>query len=443
MRAIKRSSLMMVAMAFIMVAAVTHAALALSAAGKQGSKSNHGSPPQQQHNLIGLLFEHPVLCVFCGFLLTYLAYHRQAGQPRRPRPWPPPVEVFETSDGRGKGLRSTKAFKPGDVILVEPPLLRWPRNGPVAEMVPIRAYLRLRQREQAAVLGLYCPGELSPDGWGSLVGVHGENLDELLEVSGLSPQNIPKDLRETLCRLLAVADANSATGTNFSAIYELFSRMNHSCLPNVCTATKSSGEIAMVAAFPIERGEELCTEYVDADPVLPLQDLLVLPTALRRARLRRWGFKCTCPRCSALYDPERAFACKACGTGRCVVEHLSTDGPERLAACGSCGVIPADEEVGFRLGEEVLLAAAAEQDIAPRLAKPSQKTLASIRALLEACAEEGVQLATTHWLTRWLEALLCSAQSSAVPPVEGLEQLAKFFKVREQTRAHYGDTQHC
>lgn len=67
----------------------------------------------------------------------------------------------------------------------------------------------------------------------------------------------------------------------------LFSRVNHSCVPNLCHAW-GDGYYHVFAAKDIREGDELCTTYID----------LAQPRSQRQAILRNhFGFDCRCPAC--------------------------------------------------------------------------------------------------------------------------------------------------
>ena len=75
-------------------------------------------------------------------------------------------------------------------------------------------------------------------------------------------------------------------------LFHLFSRMNHSCAPNVFDHYNAElGRLTSHATHDVAAGEELCSHYID----------VLVPRRVRRRKLRAWGFVC---RCSACADDE-------------------------------------------------------------------------------------------------------------------------------------------
>lgn len=67
-----------------------------------------------------------------------------------------------------------------------------------------------------------------------------------------------------------------------------FSRVNHSCAPNLCHVWDEDGFYYVFAAKDIRKGDELCTTYID----------VAQPRSQRQAILRdHFGFDCRCPAC--------------------------------------------------------------------------------------------------------------------------------------------------
>lgn len=79
-------------------------------------------------------------------------------------------------------------------------------------------------------------------------------------------------------------------------LYEVLSRVNHSCCPNVCK--EYDGFIAVVTALrDIACGEELCISYIDTTNDMELEK----STRKRREMLsRKYNFTCVCDKCGGL-----------------------------------------------------------------------------------------------------------------------------------------------
>eukprot|EP00965_Chrysotila_dentata_P261937 6214415-Pleurochrysis_carterae.AAC.1 len=74
-----------------------------------------------------------------------------------------------------------------------------------------------------------------------------------------------------------------------ATMYELVSRVNHSCAPNAERIAGDNHEVTLVALKAIMSGEEVTVSYIDTD----------LPLKQRRKHLRQqYKFDCICPRCS-------------------------------------------------------------------------------------------------------------------------------------------------
>eukprot|EP00929_Paragymnodinium_shiwhaense_P030480 TRINITY_DN17270_c0_g2_i4.p1 TRINITY_DN17270_c0_g2~~TRINITY_DN17270_c0_g2_i4.p1 ORF type:complete len:572 (-),score=114.34 TRINITY_DN17270_c0_g2_i4:230-1945(-) len=88
------------------------------------------------------------------------------------------------------------------------------------------------------------------------------------------------------------------------------SMFEHSCTPNIFLSTwqagKSDGRHHYRALRDIPEGEALSIDYL----LLPDG---YLPTPDRAEILGRWGFVCSCARCTSLPDLSRTFVCPHCG----------------------------------------------------------------------------------------------------------------------------------
>ncbi|KAF7296032.1 Aldehyde dehydrogenase [Mycena kentingensis (nom. inval.)] len=218
--------------------------------------------------------------------------------PDFPRPLPrqpyskPAFRLAEAS-GKGLGLFSTRAFKQGDVILVERPLLVTPKTITGRAYMPSdygeeQAFQYLRKESQsvyarivesmepkrkAAFLALF--NSHPEDGSGPLLG--------RIETNGM---------RVTLGGEDDLASAHIAT-------CEFISRLNHSCSPN--TQPKFSLEsfsYTLYAVRDIAKGDELTFQYTD-----------VMKSKIERnEELSPRGFECSCIACTdPTSDARRAL----------------------------------------------------------------------------------------------------------------------------------------
>jgi hypothetical protein len=220
--------------------------------------------------------------------------------------------------------------------------------------------------------------------------------------------------------------------------------MNHSCAPNVamsCTlgdpsdpqqqserpndggATTDDPALCCFDVWSvdtIDAGAELTPSYLSAAEQL-------MPTAARRAKLREWGFHCTCARCSSGLHSESeavltAMDCSCCSGGRC--ESL---GPEhgRFAACSLCGAPPPAPQLVAELLSHVsgTLEAAEASDGDPETQWAELSALhsqlsrdgdASANAAGVVCGR-GVRLHPLHWLMTRLHQRAAAAARELLP----------------------------
>ena len=96
-------------------------------------------------------------------------------------------------------------------------------------------------------------------------------------------------------RLLGAAQLNAfeltlSHGAKVSALLpQPASLFNHSCEPNVLISCGDTSSVSFVAEGSLAAGDELCISYIDVDvDRKERQELL----------LHKYGFECTCPRCT-------------------------------------------------------------------------------------------------------------------------------------------------
>ncbi|CAI4219758.1 unnamed protein product [Parascedosporium putredinis] len=97
-------------------------------------------------------------------------------------------------------------------------------------------------------------------------------------------------VRQTCRRYAIFLTNNLDMGPGAGAgVFPRFSRMNHSCTPNIFDAyNPASGRLTVHAARFVAAGEQLHSAYVE-----PLW-----PRSRRVRKLRAWGFECACAACS-------------------------------------------------------------------------------------------------------------------------------------------------
>lgn len=382
-------------------------------------------------------------------VVIYLGKRGYEKLPRRCKPWPPPFELKDGGPGRGIYVVSHRGFSAGQEIFREPPLLQWKQKEEDFKEAA-EAFLKAGESVQRRVLALHCPpnafaeDDKAPENLpGPLATAETwKQVYEYLMVAGM-PSN-----RDALWTFLCIADQNTTTGTEESAIYEWFSRMNHSCEPSCCAIIDEHGDMIWIAARDLQAGEELSTEYLDASLALPMMDTLLLPTAMRQERLQRWGFLCGCARCAlctsaANFEPERAFACSACEDskrGRHFPRRTPPEGDEggsnartgewHLTDCDACGAKP-PENASARLQMETQLVTEATTNLVDMLedlaGRGSDGFTQAVMSIGTRAVGPMAGLHDDHWLVRWL-AVLGGGLEPHELPANAPEKLFMYFR---------------
>ena len=165
--------------------------------------------------------------------------------------------VLQPVEGKGKGLIATRAIKPGELILSEPPLFTTASLSNPATF----------EKDLGAIVK-----GLSKEGQRAFLSLHNNN-------PGANPfSNIVRSNGYPL-------GPNSEVG----AIFPLVARLNHACRPNAQHAWNEARGIEVVHAVrDIQEGEELTLSYLAGGP-----------STERQGRLKEYfGFDCTCEACS-------------------------------------------------------------------------------------------------------------------------------------------------
>jgi hypothetical protein len=165
--------------------------------------------------------------------------------------------ILQPIPGKGKGLISTRAIKPGELILSEPPLFTTASLSNPATF----------EKDLGAIVK-----GLSKEGQRAFLSLHNNN-------PGADPfSNIVRSNGYPL-------GPNSEVG----AIFPLVARLNHACRPNAQHAWNEAQGIEVVHAVrDIQEGEELTLSYLAGGP-----------SKERKTSLKEYfGFDCTCEACS-------------------------------------------------------------------------------------------------------------------------------------------------
>ncbi|CAL1167485.1 unnamed protein product [Cladocopium goreaui] len=180
----------------------------------------------------------------------------------------------------GKFLRASNAFKPGDLVLCEEPVLRLRRWNPEA----LSAASRLREAQ------LFVP--------------EGDSA----AVRRLRQATASEADPETSLFVRSVVHFNSfgaGPSGRDQVVFPTLARANHSCLPN-CLVDGDAGTLRAVR--PISVGEEVTVSYLDD------AGLLMDISSRQKELQERYEFRCQCQRCTSV-DDTRRFSCP-CGGDR-------------------------------------------------------------------------------------------------------------------------------
>lgn len=212
------------------------------------------------------------------------------------------------SPGKGLGLFATKNIPKGCRILCEEPLVALPAGT--------QSTLSIWQQFDEMTVTQKAKYEQLTSGEGS----RSHALESII-CSRLADSFESEELEEAVANELrwrAIFNTNCVTmGTRSQwgvGVFEYYSRLNHSCTPNVFNSYNATIQKEVVHAIkPIAKGEELVTSYITN----------VRTAKQRQLELQRYGFTCKCEACygpdardhdrkrQRLFDLDQAFAVDA------------------------------------------------------------------------------------------------------------------------------------
>jgi len=185
------------------------------------------------------------------------------------------------SPGRGEGVFATRTIRAGEEVLIEKPLLTFPSvkhaiiiDGVVQDQIIKRCEKILQEVGDDVlkkVLSLYCPSYLDNE----VEGIEDEILKRVLKI--LLANGLIGDLEDN------VADDEKKV-----ELFEVLSKINHSCCPNVLPCERQGDVVHTRALREIAEGEELFNSYI----------MFMQIREERRKDLERWHFLCKCKSCS-------------------------------------------------------------------------------------------------------------------------------------------------
>ena len=196
-------------------------------------------------------------------------------------------------EGRGRGLVVTGPIAAGEQVLREPqPACR----------APLAQHLRELQEETALLVSMGYV-EFWP---------HAVKDRRVADACRAAVEAAPVAQRSAFLELedaFASADGEAGRfltnnvqlpGSGDCAVYALYSRINHSCDPNVRVDLAADGGLSVVALRELQVGEEVLDNYLadGAGAAVRLEGAdAAVRLEMRRHLAERWRFECTCARC--------------------------------------------------------------------------------------------------------------------------------------------------
>ena len=193
-------------------------------------------------------------------------------------------------EGRGRGLVVTGPIAAGEQVLREP--------QPVCR-VPLAQHLRELQEETALLVSMGYV-EFWP---------HAVKDRRVADACRAAVEAVPVAQRSAFLELedaFASADGEAGRfltnnvqlpGSGDCAVYALYSRINHSCDPNVRVDLAAEGGLSVVALRDLQVGEEVLDNYLAEMMTHGKGADAAVRLGMRRALAERWRFECACARC--------------------------------------------------------------------------------------------------------------------------------------------------
>ena len=180
--------------------------------------------------------------------------------------------------GKGKGLVATSRLPAGTILIEESPLITTNEINPVREVAS--EFRRLNDEQKNQVLSLHDPGPASQHG-------------RILQFGFTDVNELEKKVaRIFLLNCLGLCHGEAYLG-NRRGLYDVVSRINHSCAPNAVWTWVKGDKSRVVKQVRIVReikeGEEILVRYWGMDRFASRDE--------RQARLREWNFTCICEVC--------------------------------------------------------------------------------------------------------------------------------------------------
>ena len=240
---------------------------------------------------------------------------------------------LEVHDTLGRVVVATRSFAQGEVVMAEQPLIIFDASLNAPPDSYLQAFTSATSLVQASVLDMFHP-PLDKDT--PVVAARRRLAYSVDGIFGLSKELIHKLLviRDTNCHSytgheVAYSEVMGGAISKKAALFDLGSKVAHSCCPNVSYNSKSKhGGLVYLAIRPISAGEMVTYSYID--------NTWTSTTHERQAAcLEEKDFLCHCTRCACL-DTTRTICCPTKGCAGFVNPQLLTQ-PLQQWACTVCG----------------------------------------------------------------------------------------------------------
>ncbi|KAK5165512.1 uncharacterized protein LTR77_009041 [Saxophila tyrrhenica] len=202
-----------------------------------------------------------------------------------------PLLELRLTPTTGLGLFAKCDVKRGSRLLSEAPLLLIPSSGPTTYQDLQQQLEKASPAEREALYGLQHDPELLSRNQVRQVRNYAVTIRKFAkDKDGL------KSFVQTQAKAMAIFETNATKLVNKSgsAVFPLYSRINHSCTPNVYANYNPSLRTHTVHAIrDIEAGEEILTTYIDSSQFF----------AGRDEDLKKYGFECACAFCQS-HEPS-------------------------------------------------------------------------------------------------------------------------------------------
>lgn len=190
----------------------------------------------------------------------------------------------------GQGLFATVDIPIGTRILVENPLM-WVPLSPTPYQEFCQTLASMDEANKKHLGDLHCNTRLLNRNlaFNLFDQILSEDRQTTLDMRDDNFLNVVK-LFATFCtNAVTIAEGNEDTA---SAVYPIFSKINHSCTPNAFVLyTSENKQQTLYAGCDIRAGQQILVSYLGGD-----EDFLTSWQRMEQTR-RYWNFSCTCGRC--------------------------------------------------------------------------------------------------------------------------------------------------